>query len=228
MDDLSDRIKWVDCPRCNKTWNNLTPSGICVACFDQIIEDDKRQRDNGAYLLKAIGTFGLERYRFDNFIVTEENRAALEACKNFDSEKQNLYLFGPCGIGKTHLAGSILKHHAALGRWIKWVTPIYLGRGLRGRWAQDEEPFIDDIAAHDVLVIDDVGVGRDTHVILQAVYEIMEKRRNKQKNGLVLTSNHNLGELTAKYGDDRLSSRISGMCRVIQIAGTDRRSERYQ
>lgn len=225
MNDVGSRMTWLTCPVCNQEWNNLTPENICVQCVDERTEREKRDRENGGYLLKAIGPYGMERYRFDNFVVDRDNQFAFIACNAFDPATQNLYIFGLCGIGKTHLAGAILKQAASRGLRIKWVTPIFLGRGLRSRFASEEEGFIDDLAANDVLIIDDVGVGRDTHAILQAVYEIMEKRRNRQKNGLVLTSNHGLGELSGKYGDDRLSSRIAGMCRVIQITGTDRRVE---
>lgn len=221
MDDLGSRMQWVTCPECSREWNNLTEAGICAQCQDTKRDFDRRQTESGDYLPRAIGRFGLARYSFQTFKIHDDNQVAYEACSTFDPKTQNIYLHGLCGVGKTHLAGALLKKAAAEGRTIKWVTPIYLGRGLRSRFANQEEEFIDSVAYADVLIIDDLGVGRDAHAILQAAYEIMEKRRNREQHGLVVTSNLNLDELTKKYGDDRLSSRVAGMCRVVSIKGDD-------
>ena len=222
LDDVQNRITWVQCPQCKRTWNALAAQGICITCVDIATEQERMQTVNGTYLMKVLGKWGLEHYRFSSFTITETNEEAYNACQAFDSTKENIYLFGPCGTGKTHLAGSILKTAAAEGKSLKWVTPIYLGRGLRGRWPGDEREFISEVGSHDILVIDDLGVGRDSYAILQCVYEILEDRRMRNQAGLIITSNWSPPQLSKKY-DDRLVSRLMGMCRVIEMGGHDSR-----
>lgn len=225
MNDLGGRIHWVKCPACEAEWNALTPTGKCISCEDKKTEAIKRDYENGVYLRRVLGLHGLQNYGFQNFKVHENNRMAFETCRDFDPVKQNLYIYGSCGTGKTHLAGALLKSMAAKGMTLKWVTPIYLGRGLRSQYAQGEKSFIDSLTYQDVLVIDDVGVGRDSYAILQAVYEILEDRRARCKNGMVMTSNWSPQKIAEKF-DDRLSSRIGGMCKIVEVAGEDWRLRR--
>ena len=55
------------------------------------------------------------------------------------------------------------------------------------------------------------------------LYEILDLRASNYKNGLILTSNLSLEEFAAKVGDDRLPSRIAGLCKVIKIESKDYR-----
>jgi len=228
MDDLGSRIQWVTCPQCAREWNNMTEEGICIGCVDERTAREKRDLDGAAYLLKTIGSYGTTRYDFKTFKVSDGptvwNTAAYRAAKAFDPSRDNLYMHGPCGSGKTHLAGAILKDAYMAGRTIKWVTPIYLGRGIRSKFFGEDKAFIDEVCSYDVLVIDDIGVGRDSYAILQAVYEILEERLAKQRNGLVMTSNWTPQELAEKY-DARLASRIMGLClpNVCALVNTDQR-----
>jgi chromosomal replication initiation ATPase DnaA len=50
-------------------------------------------------------------FTFERYKVTPGNRRAYERSKTFDPAAENLYLWGPSGVGKTHLA---LRHRALL------------------------------------------------------------------------------------------------------------------
>jgi len=226
MADVYARAVWVTCPECATEWNELTEDAICIACVDKRHADAKRQMELGAYLLKTIGKYGVERYSFQTFEVTMENEYAFRRCKEFNPETQNLFLFGPCGTGKTHLAGALFKAMCAANLPVRWTNPIYLSRAMRSRWAEDEEQFVEWLVSHKVLIIDDLGVGKDTNQALALLYEVIDRRRHKGLNGLIITSNPSLDELAQSYKDDRIASRISGMCEVIQMNGKDRRSFR--
>lgn len=222
--DVGERTEWVACPQCAKEWNQLTIEGICYGCVDQRDKDAKRQLDLGQYLLKTIGVYGVERYSFGGFDVTSENEYAFRRFKEFKPETENLFVFGPCGTGKTHLAGALFKATCGANKTVRWTNPIYLSRAMRSRWAEDEESFVEWLVSHQVLIIDDLGVGKDTNQALALLYEVIDRRRHKGLNGLVITSNPSLDDLAQGYKDDRIASRIAGMCEVIQIDGKDRRS----
>lgn len=223
LDDVAVRAVWEECPRCRRVWNALPEGGACIGCIEADNAAETRQIQLGEYLLKTIGPYGIERYTFAGFDVSPENEYAFGRFQSFDPVKDNLFAFGPCGTGKTHLAGALLKAVCAAGLTVKWTNPIYLARALRSRWASDEGPFVESLVSQQVLIIDDLGVGKDTNTTLSLIYEIIDRRRHKKLNGLVLTSNQSLDELAHAYRDDRIFSRIAGMCEVVQVGGPDRR-----
>jgi DNA replication protein DnaC len=202
----------------------LADGGVCVACNDERAASAIRQIRLGEYLQRVIGPFGVTRYRLDNFSVTAGNMEAFKACEDFDHRTDNLFMYGACGTGKTHLAGTILKRACALGLNVKWVNPMYLTRLIKSRWVSDEEAILEDLVLQDVLVVDDLGTGSDLNTTLRAIYEITDKRKAQNRNGLVITSNLSLDLLAQAYRDDRISSRISGLCKMIPLIGDDQRN----
>lgn len=100
-------------------------------------------------------------------------------------------------------------------------------RMIRGMKGAEEAAFIESLASKKILVIDDLGVGRGTEFTLSVLYEIIEERTHRGLNGLVITSNLTLDQIAQKFGDDRLTSRISGMCRVLKIDLPDWRNSGF-
>lgn len=230
------RVQWVTCQNrkpdgdlCGKQWNALVESEgrqLCVACLDAEQASNLRQRQLGEYLQKTIGPWGVAKYSFDSFKVHAGNMEAFKACDDFNATLHNLFLWGDCGTGKTHLAGAVFKRVCASGLRVRWTNPLYLGRLLKSRWPSEEDGIIEDLVTADSIFIDDVGIGRDLNQTLQLIYELTDRRRAQGRNGMVITSNESLEALAAKYKDDRIISRISGLCRVIpMIDATDHRTD---
>jgi DNA replication protein DnaC len=225
MQDYGSRIIWVTCPSCSREWNALDPSGLCIGCVDDEHAREKRQTELGIYLRKVLGPYGLARYNFDNFNVDETNEPAFQAAQKFDHHFHNLMFWGPCGTGKTHLAGAILKASAAENLSIQWLNPMYVSRFLRGRWPEDEERFIDSIIHAQVVVFDDIGKARDIETTIRLIYEVLDKRRSMNMNGVIITSNLSLEQIAKAFRDDRITSRIIGACRnnIFMMKGNDNR-----
>jgi DNA replication protein DnaC len=219
------RIEWKQCPDSVREWNILHPSGVCIGCHDDAVANEQKQTALGIYLRKTIGVYGIERYSFENFVKDEGNEEALEAMEHFDHHAENLFLYGSCGTGKTHLGGAVLKKSAASNLSVAWLQPLYVGRTLRSKFPSEEEEIIESWVGKDVCIVDDLGVGRDLDVTLRMIYELLDKRRARKRNGLIICSNHSLDTLAKAYKDDRIASRIAGMCRILKIHGADRRLE---
>lgn len=223
LEDVRDRATWFTCPECDVEWNNLTPEGVCISCMDERGRSSSRQAQLGEYLLKTIGRYGIERYSFNSFDVDHSNAYAVERFSRFNAKTDNLYLYGPTGIGKTHLAGALLKQCAANNLTIKWVNPMYLAMELTGRFAADQKSLIEDLASKDVVILDDLGLGDELKMTMKIIYMLTDRRTAAKKNGLVITSNLSIEDLAKNFRDDRIASRISGLCRVIKMDGKDRR-----
>lgn len=72
------------------------------------------------------------------------------------------------------------------------------------------------------LVLDDLGAEKMSEWVLQTLYIIINSR---YENLLptIFTSNFDLDNLAVKLGDDRIPSRIFGMCYTYRLASGDRR-----
>jgi len=176
--------------------------------------------------LRVVGLEKLElRCRFGNFSQTEKNKTAFTVAHAFSRSdlKRGVILVSPPGCGKTHLASASVKVLAARGRRVKFYKVIDILGRLRGSFRDEarehEEDIIEELASLDVLFLDDFGVERPTQYAEDALYRIID-RRYRRELPIFATSNLDLGEL-AKRIDDRIPSRLAGMCSVVKFNEAD-------
>ena len=132
-------------------------------------------------------------------------------------------LWGPCGTGKSHLAAILGRENANYDGMVIFSEPAPLLRSLRGLSVEEERARIDELVKVPVLILDDLGIEKDTEFAISTISEIVSHRLKADRNGLVVTSNLSLDALAAKLNDDRLTSRLAGMCQVIELKGADYR-----
>lgn len=168
------------------------------------------ERAKQAEISRLGGLRAYQDFTLDNF----RDKKAAEACAVYP--KQSLYLFGPTGCGKTHLGTALLRTYGGIV-----LKPMEMLRRLRAcESADNESALLDDYGAAPLL-IDDLGVEKLTEYALQVIYEVIDRRWMSAAGGLIITSNLDLDALSQKLGDDRIASRIAGMCRVVRLTGED-------
>lgn len=156
-----------------------------------------------------------------------------------------LLILGPCGVGKTHLAVSIIR--ALMLRYGTWCI-FYDFRELLKQIQSSFNPVVratewqilEPVLQCDVLLLDDLGAERPTDWVRDTFAYIINHRYN-QKRTTLITSNFKDGEsklrklndgsivageetLAERIGD-RLRSRLHEMCKVIRISANDFRVE---
>jgi len=195
-------------PKC-KVCGDIIVDGMCYSCEDRErkrIENEKRdvERLGG---IRAYKDFTLEKY--DNIKL-----------KSIIKYPENLYLYGPAGVGKTHLATALVRQYPD-GIVVKPTQIIDKFRNINSEY--EKRDLIRYFVDKNHIVIDDIGIEYINDYTYQFIYSIIDGRWNNYKTGLIITSNLSLDDLKAKVNDDRLTSRIKGMCKVIKIDGKDRR-----
>ena len=138
---------------------------------------------------------------------------------------RNIFLTGKSGTGKTVFACSLAKTHVGDGRSLKFISfPAFIMELQSSFKKDDKNPFeiAEEIAKFSgVLVIDDLGAEKMTDFVKQIIYFIINEREQRCLT-TIITSNFSLAQLD-EHIDSRISSRIAGMCKVIQLSGRDRR-----
>jgi DNA replication protein DnaC len=213
----------VKCPRCGDELSALPPEGLCCPCLEF--------RDHEILLSgrveKILGKWASGRFTLENFQTPTDGHIKVKGIAvRFRPEKDSLFIHGPCGSGKSHIAAALLQEWCSTLRGsVGFERTSHLMRMIRGMKGYEEAAYIEALAAKKLLVIDDLGVGRGTEFTLSVLYEIIEERTHRGRSGLIITSNLTLDQIATKFGDDRLTSRISGMCQTVSMDFPDWRSK---
>lgn len=132
------------------------------------------------------------------------------------TERTGLFLTGPPGCGKSHLAAGIATLLAAK-KVVQWHNSPDLLARIRDTFdddaAESEREFIERVCAPDLLVIDDLGAEKVTDFVLDRFYRIVN-RRYEACRPIIVTSNYTISQLDARIGP-RIVSRICGMCKIV-------------
>jgi DNA replication protein DnaC len=208
-------------------WRSQLIDELCPACSKVIDEERTRehrrhhQRDNLIRLFGGIKP--CREFTFERYQVTAGNQRAFQLARDFDPIKDNLYLWGRCGVGKTHLAYAIARGCVLSSRSVAVLKASTLTRKLRMKTPEEEQQGIDAFVRVQVLVMDDLGAGAETAYARQVLREILDARDFRDLGGLVVTSSFSLAGLAAKLTDAAIPSRLAGMCRAVEVLGVDRR-----
>jgi len=166
----------------------------------------------------------------------------LEIIKNIEEKKaRGVFLWGKCGTGKTVDGCAISMAFAKKMYRVHFYSCPMVIMKLQSM-AKKEGEHVDDYIMQlctlktgmrrmladnyihiegDVLFLDDLGAEKMTDFVRQSLYAIINYREQHELP-TIITSNYNLSNISGKI-DDRIASRIAGMCEVIEIKGNDRR-----
>ena len=179
-----------------------------------------------------------EKCHFNTFDhkLSDSQRRALKLAGEFTQKypvvDQGLLFSGPVGVGKTHLAVSIVKGLAERG-----FPCLFYEFGTLLKEIQDsynpntrtsEMAVLTPVLTAQVLVLDELGASKPTDWVLDTLANIINTRYNQD----LITI------FTTNYGDERISegretledrvgvrvrSRIYEMCRTVRVDGEDYR-----
>ncbi len=134
------------------------------------------------------------------------------------------YIWGSAGTGKTVLACSIAGEHILNGGEVSFYSVPKLIMQLQDSVRKDGESYYDilhKISKEEILILDDLGAEKLTDFVRQSLYFLINEREQWERT-TIITSNYSLDDLD-KHIDGRISSRIAGMCEVVEMTGADKR-----
>lgn len=224
------------CPKCN--WHNKAKGKRCGRCvvINEINTYSTQKLISVAF--RNPRTIIPKVFHEDLIVYHEKNK------NDFKDLFVSRYFHGKSGTGKTCRVYSIMLEILREGlfpnkkpKTCQLITVPDLLNELRksiaapkpkhwnnihGVYKSPEQVMLDHFRNLDWLCLDDFGPEKTTDYASQMLYLIIN-HRYEHMMPTVITSNLTLDQLTAKLEDDRIPSRIMGMCSMIKVAGKDQR-----
>ena len=199
----------------------------------------------GKFVHEGLDNYEANRHRTQKDALTRSRTFIKEFNQMKGHYSQGLIFMGDPGLGKTHLAVSIIKELILKhGVECKFVDFFELLRDIRHGYGEDisEGKFINPYVGVKVLVVDELAKGRNTDWELTILDHFISTRYNdddkvtlvttnfkdKVDNGTVQEDNKNAGlssaiaryNLEEKIGP-RIFSRLMEMCKKVHLQGKD-------
>jgi DNA replication protein DnaC len=222
------------CPQCGGTgWERIGEAGMrhcrCLATgrSDRLLAE--------ARIPRRYEHCSLDSYRPNDPSQVRAKADARRFLERYPTIDVGLLFLGPCGVGKTHLAVSILKRVIAdNGDSGLFYDFRDLLREIQSSWdtvsRTSQWEVLRPVLQADVLVLDELGANKPTDWVQDTMTHIINCRYNDKKLTL-FTSNY--PECPSRPGEEtltdrigaRLRSRLYEMCKIIEIHGHDFRRE---
>lgn len=168
--------------------------------------------------------------KFCNYEQDADNSKAFKVAQNyvanFDkmfSDNQGLIFHGPVGTGKTYTAACIA--NALLDKEISVIMTSFVKilQEIQNTGV-DEGVYLQKLNTARLLIIDDLGVERNTDYALEKTYNVIDSRA-RSKKPFILTTNLTWDELTKEQDlrYKRIFDRILEVCYPVHVPGKSHR-----
>lgn len=128
---------------------------------------------------------------------------------------ENLLLFGPSGVGKTHLAAAIARSLVEAGARVKFTTATVLVQQLQQAKAELTLPaFLSKLERYDLLVVDDLGYVKKSEVETSVLFELISHRY--EIKSLLITANQTFSEWDSIFADATMT--VAAVDRLVHHA----------
>ena len=187
-------------------------------------EFQKRQRLIRIEHLKANGLQDkcLHDYTFanDKGYNADEMKKAHRYVTEWDtmrSENRGLLLWGNVGTGKTFIAACIADALIEKGVPVLMTNFSKILNTLTPMFSVDRNAFIDSLNQYSLLIIDDLGIERNSEFALEQVFSVIDARYRSNKP-LIITTNLTIDEMNhADLAHTRIYDRILERCTPLMV-----------
>lgn len=140
------------------------------------------------------------------------------------AENLGLLFWGDVGTGKSFLAACIANALLDQGIPVLMTNFSRVLNHMGSMYTQERVDFMDSLKGYELLIIDDLGIERDTEYAQELVYSVVDERY-KANLPLIVTTNLTVSQMRnpTTTSHARIYSRILEMCTPVCIDGCDRR-----
>ena len=189
-------------------------------------QEESKKRECMEYIarLRSSGLHdkALRDYTFENDKgYNPEMEKAHKYVEQWDKMKAmstGLLLWGGTGTGKTFFAGCVANALIDTGVPVLMTNFARILNSLTNMFSEDSNGFIDSLNKYELLIIDDLGMERQSEFALEQVYNVIDSRY-RSKRPLIVTTNLTLDELKnpADISRKRIYDRVLERCVPLKI-----------
>ena len=202
------------------------------SCLRERAKADERERESQrkAGVVDRLKQNGLPsrvmlQYTFENDkgynLEIAHARKYVDQFEDLASRGKGLLLWGNVGTGKTFIAACIA--NALMEREIPVLMTNFsrIMNTMLGMGGAERNEYLDSLNRYRLLVIDDLGIERNSSYALEQVYNVIDSRCQNEKP-MVITTNLTVDEM--KEDDNlahaRIYDRILGCCYPVMVNNT--------
>lgn len=185
-----------------------------------LLEDENERRQSGR-LLRRLKQAGFEEEKtlegFDFGFNPEIPVKRIKQIANcaYIEKRENIFLLGPVGVGKTHIAQALGHIACRMGHDVLFTKAANMFRYLHGgRADQSWERRIKQYTSVDLLILDDFGLKPLTQFQSDDFYEIINERYMKKST--IFTGNRTIEDWHNLFSDPIIAN--SAMDRIAHNA----------
>jgi DNA replication protein DnaC len=128
---------------------------------------------------------------------------------------ENCLIFGPSGVGKTHLAAALARAVVELGKRAKFFTATALMQQLQQAKLQLQLPtLLKKLDRFDLLVVDDLGYVKKSETETSVLFELIAHRY--ERRSLLITANQPFSQWDTIFADDMMT--VAAVDRLVHHA----------
>lgn len=215
----------------------IEPRCMC-ACQTAAYEQQEQERKHREFLdrvekNRSVGLTDpvLRKHTFENDLGYNPKQMdmAKQFVRHWDEFKKDsmgLLLWGPVGTGKSFIAGCIANALLDQGVPVMMTNFARLLNKLTDMYAGDRNAYIDSFNSFPLLIIDDLGVERNSEFAREQVFSVIDSRYRSQLPLIVTT---NLTPEQMRNPEDlaraRIYDRVLERCTPIRVDGQNIRKQ---
>ena len=210
---------------------------LCQCAAEEMEREREKHREEEELLhIRQMKSAGLQDSTFFDYTFAncDETHPCVQYARRyvgnfaeFQKNGQGLLFWGNVGTGKTFLAGCIA--NALMERNIPVLMTSFpkLLNALGGLYSGEKNEYLKSLNQYRLLIIDDLGVERDTPYVLETVYLVIDERYKSGKP-FIITTNLSLEELRnpADLEHGRIYDRIMERCVPVAFSGKNYRTDK--
>lgn len=222
---------------------DLRPSGVMRIRVNCLCEQKKADAEEKAFQerqfqqkMDCLRRDGITDPAYLKYTFAQDDRrnpevsdVCLKYVQKWDDMKADnigILFYGDVGTGKSFLACCIA--NALLGRLVSVSVTNFprILNTLQGTFDDERQKRIDRLQQYSLLVIDDLGVERDTAFSVEQVYNVIDTRARSGKP-LIVTTNLSMKDLQnpPTLAHSRIYDRVLEMCPIrLKMTGESRRA----
>jgi DNA replication protein DnaC len=147
--------------------------------------------------------------------LNQANVLQLAADKGWLARAENLLVFGPSGVGKTHLAAAIGRSLIELGARVKFMGATILVQLLQAAKANLQlQSTLLKLDKYDLLILDDLGYVKKSEAETSVLFELIAHRY--ELKSLLITANHPFSDWDEIFPDSTMT--VAAVDRLVHHA----------